>query len=402
MTWLADWGGRAGSPRYLFFGGKGGTGKTTCAAAAAIALAERGRQLLVVSTDPAHSLGDVLRRRLSARPSNIPVRRGRLNACELDADRALRRWLSARRPALATIFERGTLLDRDDVEPFLNMSLPGVDELLGLLEIERLAAGHAYDYVVIDTAPTGHTLRLLDTPAFFKTFARVLDLMQEKHRALATAFGHRAGHDDSDAVIEELYREGERLGALLRDRSQTRLCWVTLPEEMSVAESSRAVAALRAEGIRVNDMVVNRITAPPPSACALCDGRRRVETEWLNAIATRLGGPDVGLWTLGAREDRTTGTRSAAGRRSARVPAEKTGRAAEGRPDGQSSGSRCAAASVTARASSCIRGDSPADCGRQGRRREDDLRGSAGRGRRARRAAPPGAAGLDRSRTFNR
>ena len=65
------------------------------------------------------------------------------------------------------------------------MSLPGVDELLGLLEIERLAAGHAYDYVVIDTAPTGHTLRLLATPALFKTFARVLDLMQEKHRVLA-------------------------------------------------------------------------------------------------------------------------------------------------------------------------------------------------------------------------
>src|SRR5687768_6874023 len=223
VSWPADWGGRPTSPRYLFFGGKGGTGKTTCAAAAAIALAERGRQLLVVSTDPAHSLGDVLRRRLSIRPSTIPVRRGRLNACELDADRALDRWLSARRPALATIFERGTILDRDDVEPFLKMSLPGVDELLGLLEIERLAAGHAYDYVVIDTAPTGHTLRLLATPAFFKTFARVLDLMQEKHRALAHAFGRHAGRDDADTLIEELYREGERLAILLRDSARTRL-----------------------------------------------------------------------------------------------------------------------------------------------------------------------------------
>jgi arsenite-transporting ATPase len=62
-------------PQYLFFGGKGGTGKTTCAAAAAIALAERGRHLLVVSTDPAHSLGDVFGRKLTARPSKVPVRR---------------------------------------------------------------------------------------------------------------------------------------------------------------------------------------------------------------------------------------------------------------------------------------------------------------------------------------
>ena len=256
-----------------------------------------------MSTDPAHSLGDVFRRKLSARPSNIPVRRGRLNACELDADRALRTWLSARHSALATIFEHGTPLDRDDVETFLNMSLPGVDELVGLLEIERLAAGHAYDYVVIDSAPTGHTLRLLATPALFRTFARVLDLMQEKHRVLADTFGHHVVHDSSDAIIEELYREAERLGVLLRDRAQMRLCWVTLAEEMSVAESSRAVAALHAEGIHVNDVVVNRLTAPPPSTCALCDQRRRVEAECLNAIATRARGQDVIFWTLPARED---------------------------------------------------------------------------------------------------
>ena len=257
----------------------------------------------MVSTDPAHSLGDVLRRKLSARPSSIPVTRGRLNACELDADRALRRWLSSRRPALAAIFEHGTLLDRDDVEPFLAMSLPGVDELLGLLEIERLAAGHAYDHVVIDTAPTGHTLRLLATPALFKTFARVLDLMQAKHRVLANTFGHDAGRDDSDALIEELYREGERLGLLLRDQSRMRLFWVALAEEMSVAESSRAVDALQAEGIHVNHLVVNRLTPLPRSACRLCDARRRGEAEWLNAIAVRWGRQDVSLWTLAARED---------------------------------------------------------------------------------------------------
>src|SRR5688572_32581875 len=73
-----DWDVR-GSPRYVFVGGKGGSGKTTCAAAAAIALAERGRRLLVISTDPAHSLGDILRRKLTTRPSKVPVKRGRLD-----------------------------------------------------------------------------------------------------------------------------------------------------------------------------------------------------------------------------------------------------------------------------------------------------------------------------------
>lgn len=290
------------SPQYLFVGGKGGTGKTTCATAAALAFAEQGRHVLVVSTDPAHSLGDILGQKLTSRPSRIPLRRGLLRACEIDADRALSRWLRERRPALATIIERGTILERRDIDPFLNLSLPGVDELLGLLEIERLSGDHAYDQVVIDTAPTGHTLRLLATPVLFKTFARVLDAMQEKHRVLATAFGHGMGGDGSEALIEELRQDGERLSGLLRDRSRVRLGWVLLPEEMSVAESGRAVAVLRADGLHVADIIVNRLTPAPLSACALCDGRRRSEATWVAAILDRWGGQDVGLWALTALE----------------------------------------------------------------------------------------------------
>ena len=128
----------------------------------------------------------------------------------------------SRRPALATILKRGTLLDRRDIDPFLDLSLPGVDELLGLLEIERLGQG-PYDQIVIDTAPTGHTLRMLSTPATFETLARVFDLMQEKHRVLAAAFARGTRRNGAEALIDELRADGERLAALLRDRSRTRL-----------------------------------------------------------------------------------------------------------------------------------------------------------------------------------
>jgi arsenite-transporting ATPase len=290
----------ASAPQYFYFGGKGGNGKTTCAAATAVALAARGRRVLLVSTDPAHALGDILDRKLTARPSALPARRGTLKACELDADRALARWLTRRRPELAAIFQRGTILERTDIDRFLKLSLPGVDELLGLLEIERLAATDAYDDVVVDTAPTGHTLRLLATPALFATIARVLDVMQEKHRALAVAFSteHRTHGDQSDALIDELRRDGERLHALLRHRSRTRLCWVLLAEELSVAESRRALATLTTDGISPSDIIVNRVTPPPPSACALCNGRRRYEAQWLNAIADEWGRQEIALWTL--------------------------------------------------------------------------------------------------------
>ena len=198
------------------------------------------------------------------------------------------RWLSSRRPALASILERGTWLNRADVESFLDLALPGVDEWLGLVEIERLSATRPYDQVFIDTAPTGHTLRLLSTPATFTGLARALDRMQEKHRVLVAALTHGSRADDSDALIDEIADDGRRLASLLRDGSRTRLCWVMLAEVLSVAESQRAIASLRADGMRVSDVLINRLTPPPPSGCALCDGRRFAEAQALRGVQAKL------------------------------------------------------------------------------------------------------------------
>jgi arsenite-transporting ATPase len=94
----------------------------------------------------------------------IPTRRGRLLAAELDAKRALDLWLGERRSDLETIAERGTYLGREDVSRFLDLGLPGVDELVGLIELMRLVRAFPGDEVVVDTAPTAHTLRLLSMP----------------------------------------------------------------------------------------------------------------------------------------------------------------------------------------------------------------------------------------------
>jgi hypothetical protein len=92
--------------RLHFFGGKGGVGKTTCAAAYALAEAEAGGRVLIVSTDPAHSLGDALEARPGRRPVRIPTLRGSLHAVELDADRALLEWVRRRRGALVEVLAR--------------------------------------------------------------------------------------------------------------------------------------------------------------------------------------------------------------------------------------------------------------------------------------------------------
>ena len=243
----------------------------------ALRRAESGRRVLLVSTDPAHSLADALGRPLGPRPRAVPTRRGTLRAAELDADAALSRWLGRRRERLATIALRGTYLDREDVDRFLSLSLPGVDELMGLVELARLARAQPLDDVVVDTAPTGHTLRLLQMPETLRQIAAVLDDMQGKHRFLARSLGGAYRPDEADALIAELESEAAAISSLLRDASRAAFRWVLLPEMLSLEESRDALRALRAAGIEVAEIVVNRLTPPPPGPCALCRGRRRAE-----------------------------------------------------------------------------------------------------------------------------
>ncbi len=291
-----------GASRFHFFGGKGGVGKTTCSSAAAVAAAERGGRVLLVSLDPAHSLGNVLGRKVGPRKKRVPVRRGTLHALELDADAALERWLDERRETLETIAERGTYLDAEDVKRFLRLSFPGVDELVGLLELARVAREGEHDEVVVDTAPTGHTLRLLAMPETLRKLATVLDDMQEKHRVVAASLGGRLRRDASEALIEEIDQEGEALAALLRDPERVRFTWVLLPERLSVEEAHDGLAALERERIAVSEVLVNRVTRAPRSRCPLCTGRVAAEAD---ALATLRVKPRVRH--IGAAEEEPRG-----------------------------------------------------------------------------------------------
>src|SRR5439155_23458897 len=148
----------------------------------------------VVSTGPAHALGDALGVRLGARPAK--VRGGRtLEALDLDAPRAFAHWLAAHRQALGDVVEHGTWLDRADIDALLGLSIPGIDELIGLMEIGRLAESRTYSLIIVDTAPTGHTLRLLAAPATVAAVATVLDEMQREHRVIREQLA-RVGRPD--------------------------------------------------------------------------------------------------------------------------------------------------------------------------------------------------------------
>jgi arsenite-transporting ATPase len=278
--------------KFIFYGGKGGVGKTTCASAFALAISAALRRdkksagVLVVSTDPAHSLGDALGVKLSAVPRQI---RPSLAAVELDAPRAFARWLRDHRGALGDILRHGTWLDSDDVDALLDLSFPGVDELVGLMEIDRLASAKHYQLVVVDTAPTGHTLRLLAAPETVGVVAGVLDVLQAEHRLIRDQLARvTRGPEAADRLIAMLAAQAAETAARLRDRRHTSFHWVTLPEMMSVDESLDAMAALERAGIRVDEIIVNRVL-PRARPCPLCDRRRAEEHRVLAVVRRRLG-----------------------------------------------------------------------------------------------------------------
>src|SRR5215211_4791014 len=279
--------------RYLFFGGKGGTGKTTAAAATALALldaAAAGENLLLFSTDPAHSLSDSLGVEVGDRTAEV-ARRGRgagaprLFAREMDAAAALDDFKQKHRAVLAEIADRGTILDEADINDLLDLSLPGMDEVMALFELSEVERAGEFARVVVDTAPSGHTSRMLRLPDVFRRWVGALDVMSEKHRYMVAHFARRGRvrEDEVDLFLRDLAARVEAVRATLYDPARARFVLVTTPEAMAFEETARYLASLRAEGAPVTDLVVNRVEREH-DACPFCRARARMQSHWLDEI----------------------------------------------------------------------------------------------------------------------
>ncbi|MER7117112.1 ArsA family ATPase [Saccharomonospora azurea] len=225
--------------RVLLFTGKGGVGKTTLAAATGACLARRGRKTLVVSTDPAHSLSDAVGVRLSDEPSEVD---SHLYGAQLGA-RALVDdvWDSLRRELASALSGLG--VDALDAEELT--VLPGVDELLSLSRVQRLADEGPWENVVVDCGPTAETLRLLALPDAAVGYLRRLSGWRSMTR-VARSVDRFAAHVES-------------LRALLTDRDTTTVRLVLTPERVVAAETRRTLTALALRGIAVDGVVVNRM-----------------------------------------------------------------------------------------------------------------------------------------------
>jgi len=312
------------APEYVLYGGKGGVGKTTCAAATALASARDGTATLVLSTDPAHSLSDTLETSIPAEPTRIREA-DPLWAAEIDPEAATGPF-APDEPAAdadaagagpaggAGLGGMGELLGGGD-HPLAGGAMPGADEAAAVQLLLEYLDDPRFDRVVVDTAPTGHTLRLLELPDVMESMVGRLLAVRQKLSGMAGSIAGLFGGGDADADVEEgvddlreLSAKIERLRDALQDPTRTDFRVVMVPEEMSVVESERLVSRLGEFSIPVDTLVVNRVSedlagvagfdeewfvAPDTEDCEFCRRRWEVQRRALRRAQELFRGREV-------------------------------------------------------------------------------------------------------------
>jgi arsenite-transporting ATPase len=274
--------------RLTFFGGKGGVGKTTLAVAYATLLAGSGEKTLLVSTDPAHSTGDLLGAELSGRPTEAG---DNLWAVEVDAAADAEEYVERiKQDARGSVSRE--VLDTVDKHLDLAKSSPGTEEsalfdrfvdLISLCPTE-------YDRIVFDTAPTGHTLRLLTLPALLSAWVEGVVRQREKVAGMERMLRNMAGDESGgeDPVLQRLRERRERFHhARHRLLEDTTFYLVLIPERLPIEETDRSLGTLTENGIEVGALLVNRVLPESADEGEFMHARLAQQREYLTEISSR-------------------------------------------------------------------------------------------------------------------
>jgi arsenite-transporting ATPase len=261
-----------------FFGGKGGVGKTTLAAAYALKLSEDApkEKVLLISLDPVGSLSDLVKKKLTAKHAKLLPGKGEggLYAAELEPAALLKPFAARYVPALEKAAGKGTHLTEEDLGKLFALAVPGLEELVSLFHVQEVLESKEYDRVIVDASPTSHTLRLFDLPTGLRKFLGIVKNGSDKPATGAKAKKEPAAPAEG-TFLDEVSAKAERLLALIKDPARTAFHLVALAEPVPEAQTRMLFAQLRERTIPVTEILVNQVEEK--GGCPACQGRRGLQ-----------------------------------------------------------------------------------------------------------------------------
>lgn len=275
---------RKKNPEYYFFSGKGGVGKTSIAAATALSFSKIGKKVLIISTDPAHSLSDSFDKNIGGEIKKLGKN---LFAVEIDPQKAMAEYKERLMPQLEK-FEQLKGLGLENTFDMASMS-PGIDEVAAFEKFLHYMHSKEYDVIIFDTAPTGHALRFLSLPQALDSWVGKMIKLRMKFSGIVNMvkkflpFGEEKKEEDFGVKqLDDMKERIEEAKKILSNPEKTHFWLVSIAEMMSIFETERAIKTLGSYDIKVSGVIVNQLIEKP--GCDFCKSRKKMQDKNLKQV----------------------------------------------------------------------------------------------------------------------